>query len=125
MIPLPVDGRPNKRILFVWLALLLRLSFPITAFGTSGSSCSSSSSSNGASQLIGALAMATSSDAADANNNDDTQNGDGGDVPRLQAPDPDSNLPSFKLGETIRLEEMGPIITNTDGKFVHSVLCLS
>ena len=40
-------------------------------------------------------------------------------VPLLEAPDPDesSKLPSFKLGETIRLEEMGPIIINTEGKF--------
>jgi hypothetical protein len=37
-------------------------------------------------------------------------------VPRLKASDPDSNLPSIKLGETIRLVEMGPIIINTDGK---------
>ena len=28
----------------------------------------------------------------------------------LWIPDPDSDLPTFKLGETIRLEEMGPII---------------
>jgi hypothetical protein len=37
-------------------------------------------------------------------------------VPRLKASDPDSNLPSIKLGETIRLVEMGPIIINIDGK---------
>jgi len=38
-----------------------------------------------------------------------------GDVPQLPPPDPDSNLPSIRLGETIRLEEIGPIILNTDG----------
>lgn len=38
-----------------------------------------------------------------------------GDVPQLPPPDPNSNLPTFRLGETIRLEEMGPIILNTDG----------
>ena len=36
-------------------------------------------------------------------------------VPQLPPPDPDSKLPTIKLGETIRLEEMGPIILNTDG----------
>lgn len=39
-----------------------------------------------------------------------------GAVPLLEAPDPNESLPTFKLGETIRLEEMGPIIINTDGK---------
>jgi hypothetical protein len=37
-------------------------------------------------------------------------------VPQLKAPEADSNLPSIKLGETIQLVEMGPIIINTDGK---------
>jgi hypothetical protein len=37
-------------------------------------------------------------------------------MPLLQAPDPDSNLPSIKLGETIQMVGMGPIIINTDGK---------
>jgi hypothetical protein len=35
--------------------------------------------------------------------------------PRLIESAPDSNLPRIKLGETIRFEEMGPIIINTDG----------
>lgn len=43
-----------------------------------------------------------------------TTSGDG-EVPLLKAPEPGSKLPTFKLGETIRLEEMGPIILNTDG----------
>ena len=38
-------------------------------------------------------------------------------VPQLRPADPDKNLPTIKLGETIRLEEMGPIIINTDGKY--------
>lgn len=36
-------------------------------------------------------------------------------IPQLPAADPDSNLPSIKLGETIKFEEMGPIIINPDG----------
>ena len=36
-------------------------------------------------------------------------------IPQLTAPDPDSNLPSIKLGESIRFEEWGPIILNSDG----------
>jgi hypothetical protein len=35
--------------------------------------------------------------------------------PRLSESAPDSNLPRIKLGETIRFEEMGPVIINTDG----------
>lgn len=36
-------------------------------------------------------------------------------IPLLPPPDPDSNLPSIKLGETISFEEMGPVIINSDG----------
>lgn len=38
-----------------------------------------------------------------------------GNIPQLPAPDPNSNLPSIKLGESIRFEEWGPIILNSDG----------
>lgn len=38
-----------------------------------------------------------------------------GELPQLPPPDPNSNLPTIRLGETIRFEEMGPIILNTDG----------
>ena len=40
---------------------------------------------------------------------------EGGNIPQLPPPDPDSNLPSIRLGESIRFEEWGPIILNTDG----------
>ena len=36
-------------------------------------------------------------------------------IPLLPASDPNSNIPSLKLGETMRFEEMGPIIINLDG----------
>jgi hypothetical protein len=38
-------------------------------------------------------------------------------IPRLPPPNPEDskNLPTIRLGETIRLEEMGPMILNTDG----------
>lgn len=36
-------------------------------------------------------------------------------VPLLPEPDANANLPSIKLGETISLEAMGPIILNADG----------
>jgi hypothetical protein len=36
-------------------------------------------------------------------------------IPQLPEADPNSGLRSINLGETIRLEEMGPIIINTDG----------
>lgn len=41
----------------------------------------------------------------------------GGELPQLPPPDPksDKNIPTIKLGETIRFEEFGPIILNTDG----------
>lgn len=59
-----------------------------------------------------AEALAASSSSANNNNNN---NGSGGELPQLPPPDPDSKLPTIRLGETIRLEEMGPIILNTDG----------
>lgn len=39
----------------------------------------------------------------------------GSEIPLLPASDPNSNIPSLKLGETMRFEEMGPIIINLDG----------
>ena len=51
----------------------------------------------------------------------DGNNGENPEIPLLPASDPnDKNILSFKLGETIRLEEMGPIIINTDGKLTWS-----
>jgi hypothetical protein len=44
-----------------------------------------------------------------------TSSSNANDVPRLPPPDPNSNLPRIRLGETISFEEMGPIILNTDG----------
>ena len=40
---------------------------------------------------------------------------EGGKIPQLPPPDPNSNLPSIRLGESIRFEEWGPIIINKDG----------
>ncbi|KAI2514307.1 hypothetical protein MHU86_200 [Fragilaria crotonensis] len=37
------------------------------------------------------------------------------DIPLLPASDPNSDIPSIRLGETIQFEEMGPIIINLDG----------
>ena len=39
----------------------------------------------------------------------------GMELPQLPAPDPDADIPTIKLGETIKFDEMGPIIINTDG----------
>jgi hypothetical protein len=45
-----------------------------------------------------------------------TGKSEGGDLPKLPPPDPDAkNIPTFKLGETIRFEEWGPVILNSDG----------
>jgi hypothetical protein len=45
-------------------------------------------------------------------------------LPQLQPPDPNKKLPSIKLGETIRFEELGPIILGTDGEFLRSEVVL-
>jgi flagellum-specific peptidoglycan hydrolase FlgJ len=47
---------------------------------------------------------------------EESENNDINVVPQLPAGDPnDTSIPRIRLGETIRLEEMGPIILNTDG----------
>mmetsp|Transcript_6406 Transcript_6406/g.12816 ORF Transcript_6406/g.12816 Transcript_6406/m.12816 type:complete len:142 (-) Transcript_6406:150-575(-) len=51
--------------------------------------------------------------AAAASSSDDT--GDASAIPQLPESSGDPNIPSIKLGETIRFEEWGPIILNTDG----------
>ncbi len=61
--------------------------------------------------FLTALTMAGSSENAEAF----STSSEGGSVPQLPPPDPDSNLPSIKLGESIRFEEWGPIILNSDG----------
>jgi len=61
--------------------------------------------------FLTALTMAGSSENAEAL----STSSEGGKIPQLPPPDPDSNLPSIKLGESIRFEEWGPIILNSDG----------
>ena len=51
--------------------------------------------------------------AAEASSSDNT--GDASAIPQLPEASGDPNIPSIKLGETIRFEEWGPIILNTDG----------
>ena len=36
-------------------------------------------------------------------------------IPQLPASDPNADIPVLKMGETLRFEEMGPIIINVDG----------
>jgi hypothetical protein len=51
--------------------------------------------------------------ATDKNNNNDNNNNRK--VPQLLPADPESNLRTIQLGETITFEQFGPIILNTDG----------
>ena len=51
--------------------------------------------------------------AAEASHSDSA--GDASAIPLLPEASGDPNIPSIKLGETIRFEEWGPIILNTDG----------
>eukprot|EP00538_Stauroneis_constricta_P014277 CAMPEP_0119568470 /NCGR_PEP_ID=MMETSP1352-20130426/38962_1 /TAXON_ID=265584 /ORGANISM="Stauroneis constricta, Strain CCMP1120" /LENGTH=124 /DNA_ID=CAMNT_0007617873 /DNA_START=73 /DNA_END=447 /DNA_ORIENTATION=+ len=56
-----------------------------------------------------------SSGNANANNAGACENPGDSDIPLLPSSDPDPSIPTIKLGETIRFEELGPIILNTDG----------
>ena len=40
---------------------------------------------------------------------------EGGKIPQLPPSDPNSALPSIRLGESISFKEWGPIILNSDG----------
>ena len=42
-------------------------------------------------------------------------NAEGGKIPLLLPADPNSDIPSIRLGESISFEEWGPIILNRDG----------
>jgi hypothetical protein len=47
--------------------------------------------------------------------NNEDQSGPNNKIPQLSESAPDSKAPRIKLGETIRFEEIGPVIINTDG----------
>ena len=64
--------------------------------------------------LVLTIIMAGSTENAEAFSNPSPSEA-ANDLPRLPPPDPDSNLRSIRLGETIRFEEYGPIILNKDG----------
>ena len=61
--------------------------------------------------FLTAMTMAGSNENAEALSSPN----ESGKIPQLPPPDPDSNLPSIKLGESIRFEEWGPIILSSDG----------
>jgi hypothetical protein len=49
-------------------------------------------------------------------NADETNSGNEGHaIPRLGEADPNKDIPTLRLGETITFEEMGPVIVNVDG----------
>lgn len=53
---------------------------------------------------------------AAAPQDDNTSSNSQEQVPQLAASDPNNkDIPSIKLGETIKFDEMGPVIINTDG----------
>ena len=66
-----------------------------------------------------AMTIATSTENVEAlsssSSNQSSNSNNGETIPQLPPPDPDSDLPSIRLGESIRFEEWGPIILNSDG----------
>jgi hypothetical protein len=61
--------------------------------------------------------------AADANSG----SGDNAksEIPQLPMGDPNKDIPSVRLGETIRFKEFGPIILNSDGEWNSRLLRLA
>jgi hypothetical protein len=60
-------------------------------------------------------AFAAASGPVDRDGDVTSNNSKQSEIPQLPAADPDSKLPSIQLGETIKFEDMGPVIINTDG----------
>jgi hypothetical protein len=61
-------------------------------------------------------ALATSNDDDHQNNADESATKS--EIPLLPMSDPNEGVPSIRLGETIRFEEWGPIILNSDGEWM-------
>jgi hypothetical protein len=61
--------------------------------------------------------MSSNADAFSAAGGASNDGNSGTELPQLLPTDPNKNIRTIKLGETIRLEEMGPIILSTDGKW--------
>ena len=70
-----------------------------------------SGSNNNAEGFAGSAS--SSADGGGASNGSSS----GGEIPQLPPPDPNSSkdVPTIQLGETIRFEEWGPVILQTDG----------
>jgi hypothetical protein len=63
----------------------------------------------------GAMALASGPPSADTSSSSTSSQQDTIPLPLLPPGDPDQNLPSIKLGETISFEDIGPVIINPDG----------
>ena len=85
----------------------LRVAFLLSSMSSPPSTMSSAAVST----LSGSMAFASGI----SNDAPDHEGASSSDVPQLPESDPDAKIPTIKLGETISLEEMGPVIINTDG----------
>eukprot|EP00546_Thalassionema_frauenfeldii_P009846 CAMPEP_0178918096 /NCGR_PEP_ID=MMETSP0786-20121207/13633_1 /TAXON_ID=186022 /ORGANISM="Thalassionema frauenfeldii, Strain CCMP 1798" /LENGTH=132 /DNA_ID=CAMNT_0020591761 /DNA_START=125 /DNA_END=523 /DNA_ORIENTATION=- len=81
---------------------------------SSGFTASSSSSINPR-QAAMAMAAAAGSSSESNRNIEDQEVNNKDEIPQLPTADPDKDIPTIKLGETISFEEMGPVIINLDG----------
>ena len=98
----------GSEIIFFWTVLIQTLTETVNVELFSMRLCIREAS---AIVFLTAMTMAGSTENAEAF----SASSETGNIPQLPAPDPDSNLPSIKLGESIRFEEWGPIILNSDG----------
>lgn len=92
------------------MKLLSLFSLLVTLVMSTGSenaaSAGASSTTTGGKGL--AFAAAPQDDTTSSNSQEE--------IPQLPASDPnDKDIPSIKLGETIKFDEMGPVIINLDG----------
>jgi hypothetical protein len=72
--------------------------------------------SSGSENTAGASTTGRKALAFAAPSDDTTSGSSQEEIPKLPASDPNNkDIPSIKLGETIKFDEMGPIIINLDG----------
>lgn len=97
------------------IKIYYHLFFFFFAAMSSGFTASSSFSINPRQAASTMAAAADSSSESNKNTGEDQEINTKDEIPQLPTADPDKDIPTIKLGETISFEEMGPVIINLDG----------
>ena len=100
-------------VAFCWSALTSMSDAFVAGAASSSPSNSKAASANGDENL---LEPQKECRAGETSGNNEESTTPGSTLPQLPAGDPnDKTVPVLKLGESIKFDEMGPVIINTDG----------